>query len=108
MPVDNFEQLHDGLTTLDNPDDKEQAVNDMMVKKQAFDKIFLDVFNTPAGKRMFELLSERYVAIKIAKVGENIDQIMYRQGGCDLVTQMYKCVEDALSPDVSADEVGQG
>lgn len=76
----------------------EKLLDDALAKKQEIDKIFLDVWNTPSGKKMFELLEERFVNRSIANVGDGIDQVFYRQGQADVVKQMRQSVEDALIP----------
>ena len=97
--------MADNWDDLDTETMEQKAVDDMKAKKLSIDKIYLDVYNTPEGKRMFEELSVRFVQTTIANVGDGIDQVMYRQGMCDVVKQMYKAVDDALSPDVSMDDL---
>ena len=71
---------------------------DILAEKVAFDKIFLNCYNTPEGKRMLETLRERHVNIAIYVKGDTLEATAYRQGMSDLVTNIEKAVEDALTP----------
>ncbi len=78
---------------------KEVAVaKDVLLQKLEFDKIFLNCFNTPEGKRMFETLRERHVNVAIYTKGDTLEATSYRQGMADLVLAMEQCVDDALKP----------
>lgn len=71
--------------------------DDVLAGKIEFDKIFLNCWNTPEGKRMFETLRKRHVEVPIYKKGDSLEAVSYRQGMCDLVMNMEACVEDALT-----------
>jgi len=71
---------------------------DIMAMKIEYDKIFLNVYNTVAGKKLFDTLRERHVDVPMYNKGDSLEVVSYRQGMSDLVTQMEACVEDALNP----------
>ena len=85
----------ENFTDLD--DNKVHVADDILVKKNEYDKIFLNCYNTPEGKRMFDTLRERNIEVAIYNKGDSLEAVSYRQGMCDLVTQMEKCVDDALT-----------
>lgn len=88
--VKNFGDLDENVTV--------DVDEDILADKIAFDKIFLNVFHTPEGKRMFKTLRERHVDVAIYVKGNTLEATSYRQGMADLVLGMEKCVEDALNP----------
>lgn len=71
---------------------------DILAEKIAFDKIFLNCYNTPEGKRMIDTMRDRYKNVPIYVKGDTLEATSYRQGMSDLVTQIEQAVEDALSP----------
>lgn len=71
---------------------------DILKQKIEFDKIFLNCYNTPEGKRMLETLRERHVNTPIYLKGDSLEAVAYRQGMCDLVVNIEKAVDDALMP----------
>ncbi len=77
--------------------DIEQELDEELAGKHRIDKIFLDVYNTDAGKVMFEFLRERFVELQIARPGDSIADIYTRQGKADLVRMMEQAIEDALT-----------
>lgn len=87
MPID--------FTDLDI--DTVHVEEDILAKKHAYDKIFFNCYNTKEGKRMFKTLRERNIEVAIYKKGDSIEDVAYRQGMSDLVSQMEACVDDALS-----------
>jgi len=74
---------------------------DILALKIAYDKIFLNVYNTPEGKKMFDTLRERHVEVPIYVKGDSLEAVSYRQGMSDLVTMMEGCVDEALNPPTS-------
>jgi len=87
--VDTFGELDDVEVDIDE---------DVFELKIAYDKIFLDCYNTPEGKRLFDTLRERFKEVPIYVKGDTLEATSYRQGMSDLVTMMEKAVEDALNP----------
>jgi len=85
------------FTDLEN-DVTVEVDEDIMAQKIAFDKIFLNVYNSPEGKKMFDTLRERHVEVPIYVKGDTLEATSYRQGMADIVLAMEKCVEDALNP----------
>ena len=91
--VDDFTDLEGGATV--------EVDEDILALKIEFDKIFLNCYNTPEGKRMFEELRKRHVEVPIYVKGDTLEVTSYRQGMSDLVIGMEKCVDDALMPHAS-------
>lgn len=87
--VDNFGELDGADVEVDE---------DILALKIEYDKIFLNCYNTPEGKRLFDTLRERHVEVAIYTKGDTLEATSYRQGMSDLVTQMESAVEDALNP----------
>ncbi len=87
--VDSFNDLEEADVDVDE---------DILSQKIEFDKIFLNCYNTPEGKRMIETLKERHVNTPIYLKGDTLEATSYRQGMSDLITNIYACVEDALYP----------
>ena len=88
--ADNFGELDDDVNI--------DVDEDIMAQKISFDKIFLNVYSTHEGKRMFDTLRERHVNVPIYVKGDTLEATSYRQGMADIVLAMEKCVEDALNP----------
>ncbi len=90
--VNDFNDLDLETTTSVDVDE------DILAQKIEFDKIFLNCYNTPEGKRMIETLTDRHVNTPIYLKGDTLEATSYRQGMSDLVTQIYQAVDDAINP----------
>ena len=73
----------------------EQQLDKDLEGKHSIDKIFMDVYNTSAGRVMFGFLRERFVDIQIAHPGDGLPEIFTRQGKADLVRMMEQAIADA-------------
>lgn len=83
---------------LDTSEKGAQLDPEILAKKIAYDKIFLNVYRTKVGKKLFETLRKRHVETNMYNKGDTLEQVSYRQGMSDLVTMMEACVEDAIHP----------
>ena len=92
--AENFEDLAEQAEQETKLTVEQQLDNDLR-GKQSIDKIFSDVYHTPAGKLMFEHLIERFVDIQIAHPGDDLSQIFSRQGKADLVRMMLQAVNES-------------
>lgn len=88
--VNDFNDLDSGCAV--------EVDEDVMQMKHEFDKIFLNCYSTPEGKRMLETLKERHVNVPMYIKGDTLEATSYRQGMSDLITNIEKAVEDALNP----------
>ena len=89
--ADGFDDLFDEGATV-------EVDEDILSLKIYFDKIFLNCYNTPEGKRMFDTMRERFVDVPIYQKGNTLEATSYRQGMADVVLMMESAVEDAVNP----------
>ena len=85
-------------SSFDDLGDKVEVDKDVLAQKIEYDKIFLNCYNTPEGKRMIETMRDRYKNTPIYLKGDTLEATSYRQGMSDLVTMIEACIEDAISP----------
>ena len=95
--------MADTFGDLDTYEETAHVDTEVLKKKIAFDKVFLDCYNTTEGARMFKLLNERLVDVTIYEKGATLEATAYKQGMADVVKMMEACVEDALTPVQAAD-----
>ena len=91
----------DGFSDLDTVEPTVGLDPSILAQKIAYDKIYLDCFNTPEGERMFNALRERLVDVTIYKRGSTLEETAYTQGMADVVKMMDACVYDAVNPPVN-------
>jgi len=90
--------MADSFGELEDREEIEKSIGESLHAKNEIDKVFLNCYNTPEGKRMIELLHERHVDVPIYAKGMTLDEVAYRQGQCDSVLSIEKSVFDALTP----------
>ena len=78
--------------------DQNDELDELIIAKEKIDKIFIDVWNTPAGQRMFEYLKERYLDVPTARLGDTVQDTFYRQGKADLVRDMIGVINGLNNP----------
>ena len=88
---DNFGDLDTAMKDTADIDE------DVLAKKIAYDKIFLDCYKSKAGRRMIDALRERLVDVAIYEQGATLEATSYRQGKADVVKMIDACVDDALN-----------
>ncbi len=86
----------DELDTLQE-NDEGLVQTEILDKKLAFDKIFLNCVRTDEGERMLTALRERLVTRPMYVKGSTLEETAYRQGMADVVAMIDKCVDDALT-----------
>ncbi len=83
--------------TWDDLDEHEVTVQDeVLEKKNEFDKVFLRCIMTPEGSAMLKLLRERLVERPMYAKGDKLEDVVYRQAQADVVGMIDKCVKDAV------------
>ena len=62
--------------------------------QEELNKLYKDTFTTDAGKKCLALLKASFVDRPMYVKGMGLDEVAFREGGRDLVTQIIKVVEN--------------
>ena len=62
--------------------------------QEELNKLYKDTFTTDAGKKCLDLLRASFVDRPMYVKGMGLDEVAFREGGRDLISQIIKVVEN--------------